>query len=145
MIYSNNYILDNLIKNLLLILFYKVNNYLYIFGTLIFTVYGQIILKWRLSSLKIVLPGDLVEKLVFLTKLIFDPFIFSGFVSAVIASLFWMAAMTKFEITTAYPFMSLAPALVFIIGVLLLGETFSIGKVLGLVFIIIGIIVTVKY
>ena len=121
------------------------NNYLYIFGTLIFTVYGQIILKWRLSSLKIVLPGDLVEKLVFLTKLIFDPFIFSGFVSAVIASLFWMAAMTKFEITTAYPFMSLAPALVFIIGVLLLGETFSIGKVLGLVFIIIGIIVTVKY
>jgi undecaprenyl phosphate-alpha-L-ara4N flippase subunit ArnF len=41
--------------------------------------------------------------------------------------------------------MSLAPALVFVIGVILLGETFSIGKLLGLIFIIIGIIVTVKY
>lgn len=121
------------------------NNYIYILGTLIFTVYGQIILKWRLSSLKVILPEGLIEKSILLIKLIFDPFLFSGFFSALIASLFWMVAMTKFEITTAYPFMSLAPALVFIIGVLLLGETFSIGKVLGLVFIIIGIIVTVKY
>jgi undecaprenyl phosphate-alpha-L-ara4N flippase subunit ArnF len=122
-----------------------VNNYIYILGTLIFTVYGQIILKWRLSSLKIILPEGLIQKLVVLFKLIFDPFLFSGFLSALIASLFWMVAMTKFEITTAYPFMSLAPVLVFIIGVMLLGETFSIGKVLGLLLIIIGTIVTVRY
>lgn len=121
------------------------NNYLYIFGTLIFTVYGQIILKWRLSSLKIILPEGLIQKLVILIKLIFDPFLFSGFVSAFIASLFWMVAMTKFEITTAYPFMSLAPALVFIIGVLFLGEIFTFGKVIGLALIMLGIIITVKY
>lgn len=121
------------------------NPYLYIFGTLFFTVYGQIILKWRLSGLKVIMPEGLLEKVVYLIKLIFDPFIFSGFASAFIASLFWMAAMTKFEITTAYPFMSLAPALVFVIGVLFLGETFTIGKVLGLLLIIIGIVITVKY
>jgi multidrug transporter EmrE-like cation transporter len=121
------------------------SKYIYILGTLIFTVYGQIILKWRLSYLKVILPEGFIEKSTFLIKLIFDPFVFSGFASALIASLFWMAAMTKFEITTAYPFMSLAPALIFIIGIVLLGETFSIGKILGLVFIIIGIIVTVKY
>lgn len=121
------------------------NPYFYIFGTLFFTVYGQIVLKWRLSSLKVVLPESFSEKLMYLTKLIFDPFIFSGFASAFIASLFWMAAMTKFEITTAYPFMSIAPALVFLIGVLFLGETFTIGKLVGLVLIIIGIVVTVKW
>ena len=120
------------------------NPYLYIFGTLFFTVYGQIVLKWRLSGLKVVLPEGIWDKIVYLVKLIFDPFVFSGFASAFIASLFWMAAMTKFEITTAYPFMSIAPALVFITGVLFLGETFTIGKVVGLLFIIIGIIVTVK-
>ena len=120
------------------------NPYLYIFGTLFFTVYGQIVLKWRLSGLKVVLPEGIWDKIIYLVKLIFDPFVFSGFVSAFIASLFWMAAMTKFEITTAYPFMSIAPALVFITGVLFLGETFTIGKVVGLLFIIIGIIVTVK-
>lgn len=121
------------------------NPYFYIFGTLFFTVYGQIVLKWRLSGLKVVLPEGVLEKIVYLTKIIFDPFIFSGFASAFIASLFWMAAMTKFEITQAYPFMSLAPALVFIIGIVFLGEAFSLGKVIGLVFIIIGTIITVKW
>ena len=121
------------------------NPYFYIFGTLAFTVYGQIILKWRLSQLQFQLPEPIIEKIVSLIKLVFDPFLFSGFVSAFIASLFWMAAMSKFEITKAYPFMSLAPALVFVIGILLLNEAFTWGKVIGLVLIILGTIVTVKF
>ncbi len=119
--------------------------YFYIFGTLFFTIYGQLILKWRLGNLSFLLPqGNILEKLVSLLKLIFDPYIFSGFASAFIASLFWMAAMTKFQITEAYPFMSLAPAIVFLLGIWLLGETFTWGKVIGLVLIIIGVIITVK-
>ena len=119
--------------------------YLYIFGTLFFTIYGQIILKWRIGKLQFSLPETgIIDKFTALIKLIFDPFIFSGFVSAFIASMFWMAAMTKFEITQAYPFMSLAPAIVFLLGVWLLNETFTWGKVIGLVLIIIGVIITVK-
>jgi undecaprenyl phosphate-alpha-L-ara4N flippase subunit ArnF len=120
--------------------------YLYIFATLLFTVYGQLILKWRIGRLGFALPETgVLDKFVSLIRLVFDPFILSGFFSAFIASMFWMAAMSKFEITEAYPFMSLAPAIVFILGVWLLGETFTIGKVIGLVLIIIGIIVTVKF
>lgn len=121
------------------------NPYLYIFGTLFFTVYGQIILKWRLSSLKVELPESMLDKIIYLVKLVFDPFVLSGFAAAFIASLFWMAAMTKFEITKAYPFMSLAPALVFVIGMLFLGEQFTMGKLIGLVLIILGTFVTVKF
>lgn len=120
--------------------------YLYIFFTLFFTIYGQLILKWRIGKLSFALPETgLLDKLSALFRLIFDPFIFSGFVSAFIASLFWMAAMTKFQITEAYPFMSLAPAIVFLLGVWLLNETFTWGKVLGLVLIMVGIVVTVRY
>jgi undecaprenyl phosphate-alpha-L-ara4N flippase subunit ArnF len=119
--------------------------YLYIFGTLFFTVYGQIILKWRLNSLKVELPEGFLDKIFYLIKLIFDPFVFSGFLSACIASLFWMGAMSKFEITKAYPFMSLAPAIVFLVGILFLNEQFTWGKVVGLALIIIGTIVTVKF
>lgn len=121
------------------------NPYWYIAGTLFFTVYGQVVLKWRLQSLALELPQSFLEKFFFLIRLLFDPFVFSGFLSAFIASLFWMVAMTKFEITKAYPFMSLAPALVFVMGVLFLGETFSIGKVVGLILIILGTFVTVKF
>ena len=119
--------------------------YLYISGTLLFTVYGQMILKWRLNTLHFELPqGSISIIVVSFAKLLVDPFILSGFVSAFIASIFWILAMTKFEITFAYPFMSLAPALVFLLGVLILGETFTIGKVVGLLFIIVGIVLTVK-
>lgn len=121
------------------------NPYIYIFATLFFTVSGQILLKWRISRLQLLLPDSFISKIMVLIKVVFDPFIFTGFVFAFIASLFWMAAMTKFEITTAYPFMSLAPALVFLIGVLFLGETFTIGKLAGLGLIILGTFVTVKY
>lgn len=119
-------------------------NYIYIFGTIAFTIYGQIILKWRLNQLG-ELPEDLMGKFSFLFNALLDPYIISGFASAFIASIFWMGAMTKFEITVAYPFMSLAPAIVFLIGVLFLGEAFTWGKVIGLLLIVIGTVVTVKF
>ncbi len=118
--------------------------YIYIFGTILFTIYGQIILKWRLNNFGS-LPDGSFDKIKFLLGALFDLYIFSGFVSAFIASMFWMAAMTKFEITVAYPFMSLSPALVFFIGIFLLGETFTWGKVIGLFLIILGTVVTVKF
>jgi hypothetical protein len=39
------------------------NPYLYIFGTILFTVYGQIVLKWRLTQLKFELPDSNVDKM----------------------------------------------------------------------------------
>jgi undecaprenyl phosphate-alpha-L-ara4N flippase subunit ArnF len=120
--------------------------YLYIFGTLFFTVYGQIMLKWRMDKLNFSLPETgFINKFTALFRLLLDPFILSGFLSAFIASLFWIGAMSKFDITQAYPFMSLAPVIVFILGVWILGEAFTIGKVIGLVLIIFGIIATVKF
>ncbi|WP_342382500.1 EamA family transporter [Bacteroides ovatus] len=120
--------------------------YLYVFLTILFTVYGQVILKWRISSLNwsLTTTDGVGQMIVSYVKFLFDPLIFSGFVSAFVASVFWMLAMTKFELTYAYPFMSLSPALVFVIGILVLGETFTIGKILGLLLIMIGILVTVK-
>ena len=119
--------------------------YLYILGTILFTIYGQMILKWRIIKINwTMVNGSLFEKIVCYLRLLLDPFILSGFLSAFIASVCWIIAMTKFEITTAYPFMSISPAIVFILGVFILNETFTIGKVIGLVLIILGIIVTVK-
>ena len=118
------------------------NGYFYVLGTIVFTVYGQLVLKWRLTQMQIKLPDGIVPKIVVLIKLIFDHYIFSGFLAAFIASLFWMGAMTKFEITKVYPFMSIAPALVFLFGVFLFRESFSWGKVIGLIFIILGSYIT---
>jgi len=115
--------------------------YLYIFGTIFFTVYGQLILKWKIDR-----AGDLpeiwTEKLIFLLKLLFDPVILSGFLSAFVASLFWMAAMTKFNISYAYPFMSLSFVLVFLLSIFLFQEPVTTQKIVGLSLIVLGILVT---
>src|SRR5690625_567468 len=88
------------------------------------------------------LPADLFDKLQFVLRLLLDPLILSGFLSAFVASLFWMAAMTKFDISFAYPFMSFAFVLVFIISVFLFVEPITTNKVIGLAIIVLGIIVT---
>ncbi len=116
-------------------------NFLYILGTIVFTVYGQLILKWRIVNYG-ALPGPFRDKAIFLLRLLIDPFILSGFLAAFIASLFWMAAMTKFDLSFAYPFMSASFVLVFIFSIILFNEPFSIYKALGLLFIVIGIIIT---
>lgn len=69
---------------------------------------------------------------------------FLGFVSAFAASLFWMAAMTKFDITKAFTFMSLAPALAFLFGIPLLGEAFTWGKLIGFNFVRVRIFIPLK-
>lgn len=115
--------------------------YVYIFGTIFFTVYGQLIIKMRIGNYGS-LPSESLEKLYFLLKLFLDPLIFSGFISAFLASMCWMAAMTKFELSYAYPFMGLTFVLVFLFGVFFMGESFNFYKILGLVLIICGIFLT---
>jgi multidrug transporter EmrE-like cation transporter len=115
--------------------------YFYIFGTIFFTVYGQLVLKWRIMDFGS-MPEGFGEKMMFLIKLLFDPFIFSGFAAAFIASFFWMATMTKFELSYAYPFMSGAFVLVFLFSVFLFQEAVTWQKIVGLIFIVLGIIIS---
>ena len=119
--------------------------YLYIIGTIIFTVYGQLILKWRISKYGALPDGSGIEKIIFLFKLLFDPFIFSGFASAFIASLFWMAAMTKFDLSQAYPIIIAGLAiLTSFTAIIILKEPFTIYKILGISFIIMGVYFLLK-
>lgn len=117
--------------------------HLNIFGCIFLTVYGQLVLKWRVS-LHSPMPEGVAEKAWFFVRLFLDPFVISGFAAAFAASLFWMAAMTKLDVSYAYPFMSLAFILVFLFSVAFFGEAFTAGKVIGLALIATGILATVK-
>ena len=118
-------------------------DYLYIFATIGFTVYGQLILKWRIAKFGS-LPTDFFEKLKFLISLLFDPAIFSGFFAAFLASLAWMAAMTKFDLSHAYPFMSLNFVVVLLLSGWLLSEPVTLQKTLGIALIVFGTVVAAR-
>jgi uncharacterized membrane protein len=118
----------------------RYTNYLYILATIGFTVYGQLILKWRITKFG-PLPADIFEKFKFLILLFLDPGILSGFAAGFIASLAWMAAMTKFDLNHAYPFMSLNFVAVVLLSAWLLNEPVTFQKIVGVALIVIGTIV----
>lgn len=114
--------------------------YVYIALTVLLTVYGQVVLKWQVG-LAGSLPDLALDKIVFLLRLLLNPWVLSGFGAAFVASLAWMAAMTRFQLSYAYPFMSLNFVLVLVLSAWLFHEPVSVGKVAGLSLIIIGITV----
>jgi multidrug transporter EmrE-like cation transporter len=121
----------------------KFADYLYIAATIFFTVYGQLILKWRIARMG-VLPTEFLPKIKFLLCLLFDPAIFSGFAAAFLASLAWMAAMTKFDLSHAYPFMSLNFVIVLLLGGWFLHEPISMQKAAGVLLIVAGTIIAAR-
>ena len=88
-------------------------SHIYIFLTVLLTVYGQIVIKWQVN-LAGAMPIDLSNKVSFMIRLLLNPWIISGLLGAFLASLSWMAAMTKFPLSYAYPFVSLSFVLLLI-------------------------------
>lgn len=115
--------------------------YIYIILPIIFTVYGQIALKWQVGKLD---PSQnmLSDKYVYYFVLLKNPWIWSSFLAAFLASLVWMAAVSKFDLSYAYPFMSVSFALVLFFSAVLFNEPVNLYKVLGIFFIILGVVIT---
>ena len=112
--------------------------YLFIAGTISCVVYSQLIIKWRVSLMG-VLPVVFREKVFFLTKLLIDPFVLSGFIAAFVGALFWMLALTKFELSHAYPIIIGGLAvLTSIFAVIIFHESLGFMKIIGLILVMCG-------
>jgi drug/metabolite transporter (DMT)-like permease len=111
----------------------------YILTVIAFTAYGQIVLKWRVSQFGS-MPEDVEGKLRFVVGSLFDPFIASGLAAAVIASLAWIAAMTRMDLSYAYPFLSINFVVVMVLSAWLLDEPLNGGRVAGVCLIMLGTI-----
>jgi multidrug transporter EmrE-like cation transporter len=114
--------------------------YAYVAATVLFTVYGQLVLKWRVGKAD-PLPAGFGAKLSHLGTLLTDPWIVSAFASAFIAAAAWMAAVSLLPISRAYPFMSAAFGLVLIGAAVFFSEPLTIPKVVGVLLIGVGIVV----
>jgi len=116
--------------------------HLYIFSTIFFTVTSQLIIKWRMSTTHINLPEDVLEKILFLLKALLDPFILTSILLTLFSGLSWMAAMTKFELSYAYPFIGLTFIMQLFFSYYLFNESLSIYKLIGVGFIALGILIS---
>lgn len=119
----------------------KLSSYFYVFLTVVFTVYGQIVNKWQVNAAG-TLPTNTVDKLWFLFRFLLNPWVISAFVGAFFASLAWLVAMTKLPLSYAYPvFISSTFLLVVLSSSIFFKETLTLPRIIGMGLTMAGIII----
>ena len=118
------------------------SGYIYILMTSFFTVVGELIIKWRIDSISFTLTGSTFNKAQSVVALLFDKYIMLGLFSAVIAALFWMAALSKFNLSFAYPMIiALLTVLTISASIIILGESLSSLQTIGVTIVVIGLVI----
>jgi multidrug transporter EmrE-like cation transporter len=115
-------------------------SYFYILLTILLTVFGQLVIKWQVSKVG-ALPDGSAEKVWFLLSLVLNPWVLTAFFAALLASVTWMAAMTKLELSHGYPLMSLSFVLVVLLSAVFFNEPITTLKVVGVALVVVGVAV----
>jgi multidrug transporter EmrE-like cation transporter len=115
-------------------------SYFYVALTILLTAFGQIAIKWQVLEAG-ELPVQPDQKIIFLAKLMINPWVMSAFLAALLASVSWMAAMTKLQLSHAYPFMSVTFVLVMVLSAAIFHEPITLYKVAGIGLVIAGLVV----
>ena len=79
--------------------------YFCVFLTIALTVYGQIVIKWQVVQYGALPPG-LWPKVGFVAEVLINPWVMSTLAAAFLAAMAWIVAMTRLQLSHAYPFMS---------------------------------------
>jgi multidrug transporter EmrE-like cation transporter len=118
-------------------------DHIYILATIFFTVTSQLIMRWQVSSLE-PLPESFSEKLSFISHLFLNPWIILSILATFLAGLSWMLAMTKFEISYAYPWIAFNFLLMMFFGWLFFSELITLTKLAGTLLVVVGIVVLAR-
>ena len=119
-------------------------NHFYIFLSIFFAVCSQLIIKWKMSAFSFDVNATIIDKFMFAFSMLLNPYIILSIILTLLSGLSWMIAMTKFEISYAYPFTILGFIAVMILSHFLFNENINFYKVLGTFVIIIGIFIVSK-
>lgn len=119
-------------------------NHFYLLLAISFGVVSQLIVKWQMSAFSFDDYETWQDKFALAFSMLLNPYIIISLILTLLAGVTWMIAMTKFEISYAYPFTLLGLVLVIIFSVVFFGESVNTYKLSGIVLIILGIVVISK-
>jgi multidrug transporter EmrE-like cation transporter len=108
--------------------------------TIALTVYGQLVIKWQVIDAGN-FPSNWGDRISFLGRLLINPWVISCFAAAGLAALFYISALTRFDLSVAYPFMSLSFVAVLILSSVFFGEAITPLKTIGIGLIVAGLVV----
>lgn len=104
---------------------------------------AQLFLKAGTNSLgALFVPGAELLKSVF--RVIFEPYIMAGLFCYVLSVSIWIVALSKVEVSIAYPMLSIGYVVNAIAAWYLFGEVVSVQKMAGIFIIIVGVYIVAK-
>lgn len=110
----------------------------FILLTIVLTVGGQLLVKHGMTQIGKA-PSSPGEMPMFLIKAVFHPANFLGLSSAVLAAMCWMGALSRCDLSFAYPFMALAIVLVLALTPALFGEQVHAKQWTGVTIVCLGL------
>ena len=119
-------------------------NHFYILLAISFGVVSQIIIKWQMSVFSFDDYENWQERFALAFSMLLNPYIIIALILTFLSGVTWMIAMTKFEISYAYPFTLLGLVFVTIFSIIFFGENFNLFKIGGIILILFGIVVISK-
>lgn len=118
-------------------------DHVYIFAMVVLTAYSQVVMRWRVG-LAGALPTQWDGKLQFVGHLLLNPWVLSGIAATFFAGVSWMLALTKFQLSYAYPFTSLVYMLVLASGVVFFRDAMSAGRLAGTAVVMLGVLMIAR-
>ena len=111
-----------------------------IFIPIIISAIAQIILKLGIGSATTAkgLPA-------FFIKTLTSPLVILGLSLYGLGALLWLIVLSKEDVSFAFPLVSFAYVLAIILSVIFLKESIALGRVIGPIFIIIGIFIIARF
>lgn len=115
----------------------------FVLAAVVLTAAAQLLLKAgaeKLAPLSLSVSGAFA----FAMRIASEPHLLAGVACYFISMLLWIMALTRMEVSVAYPMLSLGYVLTAIAAYFLFGEAVSVQRVLGIVVIIVGVVITAR-
>jgi multidrug transporter EmrE-like cation transporter len=105
--------------------------------SVLFNVAGQFSLKIAMNKFGAIEINNSI--ITVFSKIIIHPNVILGFTFYIISAISWIIALSKLELSHAYPMLSIGYVLVMFISYFFLNESLGLHKILGTLLIIAGI------
>lgn len=119
-------------------------SFLVIMASVLLSAGSQVLLKIGMVSVEVreaIAQGSIGGILLAVAT---SPAIVMGCVCYGLSFLSWLVVLARIPLSTAYPFVALGIGVTVAAGTIILGEALSIGKIVGVVLILIGIVTVAR-
>jgi multidrug transporter EmrE-like cation transporter len=116
----------------------KTSDHAFLFMAIALNGLSQMIMRWQMGGET--LPESLLAKIPAAMKLLLRPWVLVAVGVSFTSAVSWMIALTKFELSYAYPFTAALYVYMLGAGFLLFGEALTPMRIIGTAVIVLGVV-----